>query len=208
MVCPQFMPQDHQILEEFVSLSLAQSIILSVYDSMESPSSSLLLSSGRGARLSNIERLIMCWWMFTGFTHIIREGYLAFSPEFYKDKTGCFFVQVWKEHSKGTSRYAARNAGVVTIEGLTAVFEGPTSLFAAYAIAKRKSYNDLLQISIFSGQIYGSVAYYITKSYYYWYYYVVFWIWIPTLVVIRSWKKICIVAFRSQESTHKKNKTE
>ena len=35
-----------------------------------------------------------------------------------------------KEYSKGDSRYAARDAGVVTVEGLTAVLEGPASLLA------------------------------------------------------------------------------
>ncbi|KAI3961545.1 hypothetical protein MKW98_021641, partial [Papaver atlanticum] len=126
-----------------------------------------------------------------------------------------------KEYSKGDSRYAARDAGVVTIEGITAVFEGPTSLLAVYAIAKRKSYSDLLQISISLGQIYGTVAYYVmsflqgdnfscSKFYYYWYYVLAnsFWLWIPTLIIIRSWKKICsAVASHPQAPTHKKNKT-
>jgi hypothetical protein len=35
-----------------------------------------------------------------------------------------------KEYSKGDSRYAARDAGIVTVEGLTAVLEGPASLLA------------------------------------------------------------------------------
>lgn len=35
-----------------------------------------------------------------------------------------------KEYSKGDSRYAGRDAAVVTVEGLTAVFEGPASLLA------------------------------------------------------------------------------
>lgn len=35
-----------------------------------------------------------------------------------------------KEYSKGDSRYAARDAGVVAVEGITAVLEGPASLLA------------------------------------------------------------------------------
>uniref|UniRef100_A0A2N9FVC7 Uncharacterized protein n=1 Tax=Fagus sylvatica TaxID=28930 RepID=A0A2N9FVC7_FAGSY len=46
------------------------------------------------------------------------------------DKTGFYLAEVWKEYSKGDSRYAARDAGVVTVEGLTAVLEGPASLLA------------------------------------------------------------------------------
>ena len=91
---------------------------------------------------------------------MILEGYFVFSPEFYKDKTGFYLAEVCKflflittvlnpklilrslivnnhqlklvgkEYSKGDSRYAARDAGVVTVEGLTAVLEGPASLLA------------------------------------------------------------------------------
>ncbi|MCI62836.1 putative 3-beta-hydroxysteroid-Delta(8)Delta(7)-isomerase, partial [Trifolium medium] len=35
-----------------------------------------------------------------------------------------------KEYSKGDSRYAARDAGIVTVEILTALLEGPASLLA------------------------------------------------------------------------------
>ena len=35
-----------------------------------------------------------------------------------------------KEYSKGDSRYAARDAGVVTVEGITTVLGGPASLLA------------------------------------------------------------------------------
>lgn len=35
-----------------------------------------------------------------------------------------------KEYSKGDSRYAGRDAGIVTVEGITAVLEGPASLLA------------------------------------------------------------------------------
>lgn len=35
-----------------------------------------------------------------------------------------------KEYSKGDSRYAARDAGVVAVEGITAVLEGPASLLS------------------------------------------------------------------------------
>lgn len=37
---------------------------------------------------------------------------------------------VGKEYSKGDSRYAARDSAVVTVEGITAVLEGPASLLA------------------------------------------------------------------------------
>ncbi|OVA01973.1 Emopamil-binding [Macleaya cordata] len=118
-------------LPDFVPGFLSQSTILGVFGT----SSLLVVSiiwiiSGRCAKISKIDRLLMCWWAFTGLTHIVLEGYFAFSPEFYKEKTACYLAEVWKEYSKGDSRYAGRDAGVVAVEGITAVLEGPASLLA------------------------------------------------------------------------------
>lgn len=51
---------------------------------------------GRCAKISKLDRWLMCWWAFTGLTHMILEGYFAFSPEFYKDKTGFYLAEVCK----------------------------------------------------------------------------------------------------------------
>ncbi|KAG4958908.1 hypothetical protein JHK87_035541 [Glycine soja] len=171
------------------------------------------LSEGQGGPFNKtkIERLLMCWWAFTGLTHIIIEGYFVFSPELFKDKTGFFLAEVWKEYSKADSRYAGRDAGVVTIEGLTAVLEGPASLLAVYTIATGKSYNYILQFAISLGQLYGVAVYYITailegdnfsaSSFYYYAYYIganALWTSIPSIIAIRSWRKIC-AAFQVQQ---------
>jgi cholestenol Delta-isomerase len=47
---------------------------------------------------------------------------VLYLPEYY-EITG-------KEYSKGDSRYAGRDPGVVTVEGITAVLEGPACLLA------------------------------------------------------------------------------
>ncbi|XP_021824977.1 probable 3-beta-hydroxysteroid-Delta(8),Delta(7)-isomerase [Prunus avium] len=212
-----YVPRDLK-LSGFVPGFLSQSTIVGVYGL-----SSLLvvlltwLFSGRPPKKSKIDRWLMCWWAFTGLTHIILEGYFAFSPEFYKDKTACYLSEVWKEYSKGDSRYAARDAGVVAVEGLTAVLEGPACLLAVYAIAKGKSYSYILQFAISLGQLYGTAVYFITSylegdnfaasSFYYYAYYIAAnasWVVIPTLISIRCWKKICAAV---QVQGHKKNKT-
>ncbi|MED6226782.1 hypothetical protein PIB30_107100, partial [Stylosanthes scabra] len=54
------------------------------------------------------------------------------------------------------------DAGIVSIEGLTAVFGGPASLLAVYAIATGKSYSHILQFAISLAQLYGVGVYYIT----------------------------------------------
>lgn len=90
--------------------------------------------------------------------------------------------------------------------------------FGRYAIAKRKSYSHILQIAISLGQLYGTAVYFITSflegdnfatnSFYYYAYYIFansFWVWIPTLIVIRSWSKIC-AAFTAQEQKNSKAK--
>ncbi|KAG8388852.1 hypothetical protein BUALT_Bualt02G0168100 [Buddleja alternifolia] len=73
-----------------------------------------------------------------------------------------------------------------------------------YAIAMKKSYNHILQVAISLGQLYGTAVYFVTSlldgdnfaaSAYYYNAYFIFangwWILIPTIIVIRSWKKIC-----------------
>uniref|UniRef100_F6GU45 EXPERA domain-containing protein n=2 Tax=Vitis vinifera TaxID=29760 RepID=F6GU45_VITVI len=205
-----YVPKDLK-LPGYVPVVLSQSTIVGVYGL----SSLLVVSviwiiSGRFPKTSKIDRLLMCWWAFTGLTHAILEGYFVFSPEFYKDKTACYLAEVWKEYSKGDSRYAARDAGVIAVEGITAVLEGPASLLALYTIATKRSYSYILQLTISLGQLYGTAVYFITSyldgdnfaasAYYYYAYYVfanAFWVVIPSLIVIRCWKKIC-AAFQVQ----------
>jgi cholestenol delta-isomerase len=108
----------------------------------------------------------MCWWAFTGLTHILIEGPFVFTPDFFSKNNPNFFDEVcklqlasislptsyypsyqsrWsfevscvvtgKEYSKGDSRYVARDTATVTIEGITAVLEGPASLLAVYVFS-------------------------------------------------------------------------
>ncbi|KAK4597405.1 hypothetical protein RGQ29_015087 [Quercus rubra] len=205
-----YIPRDLK-LPGFVPGVLSQSTIVGFYAvSSLLVVSTIFVLSGRSPKRSKTERWLMCWWAFTGLTHMILEGYFVFSPEFYKDKTACYLAEVWKEYSKGDSRYAARDAGVVAVEGLTAVLEGPASLLAVYALATGKSYSYILQFAISLGQLYGTAAYFITSwlegdnfaasPFYYYAYYIganASWVVIPTLISIRCWKKIC-AAFQVQ----------
>ncbi|KAJ4720364.1 Sterol-8,7-isomerase [Melia azedarach] len=199
-----YVPRD-LILNDYVPNLLSQSAILAAYG-IASVFVVLFiwLVSGKVPKIAKVDRWLMCWWAFTGLTHIILEGYFAFSPEFYKDKSGFYLAEVWKEYSKGDSRYAARDAGVVAVEGITAVLEGPASLLAVYAIAKGKPYSYILQFAVSLGQLYGTAVYFITSylegdkfatsPFYYNLYYIganASWVVIPSLIAIRCWKKIC-----------------
>ncbi|KAF9689049.1 hypothetical protein SADUNF_Sadunf01G0051400 [Salix dunnii] len=131
--------------------------------------------SGWHRKLAKIDRLLMCWRAFTG-----------------------------KEYSKGDSRYAARDAATVTVEGVAAFVEGPASLLAVYAIASGKSYSYILHFAVSLGQLYGAAVYFLTAylegdhfaatSYHYYVYYIganASWAVIPSLIAIRCWNKIC-----------------
>ncbi|ESW24785.1 hypothetical protein PHAVU_004G160000 [Phaseolus vulgaris] len=205
-------------LPDYSPCSLSMSNILFVFAFSSLLIVSLIWFFSGGLKKSKVDRLLMCWWAFTGLTHMILEGYFVFSPEFFKDKSGFYLAEVWKEYSKGDSRYAGRDAGVVTVEGITAVLEGPASLLAVYAIATGKSYSHILQFSISLGQLYGTAVYFITailegdnfssNTFYYYSYFIganASWIVIPSIIAIRSWKKIC-TAFRLQGGQTKRPK--
>ncbi|KAF3795343.1 putative 3-beta-hydroxysteroid-Delta(8) delta(7)-isomerase [Nymphaea thermarum] len=166
-------------LPGYVPISLPYSLILGVY--------------GRSPRLSRAERGIMCWWAFTGLTHIIMEGYFAFTPDYYKKMPATYLSDAWKEYSKSDSRYPARNSAVVALEGITAVLAGPASLLSV----------DILQLVTCTAQNYGTLMYFLTafldgdnlasSRFYYWAYYVGLnspWLVIPPLITVRSWNKM------------------
>ncbi|XP_050224939.1 probable 3-beta-hydroxysteroid-Delta(8),Delta(7)-isomerase [Mercurialis annua] len=211
-----YLPRDLK-LPGYVPGALSQSTILSIFGASSLLIVSLVwLLSARSRKLSNCDRLVMCWWAFTGVVHIILEGYFVFSPEFYKDNTSFYLAEVWKEYSKGDSRYAARDSAVIAVEGLTAVFAGPASLLAVYAIAAGKSYRYILQFAVSLAQLYGTAIYFLTpyldgisytsSPFYHYAYYIganASWVVIPSLICIHCWKKICAPA---QVQAQKKSK--
>lgn len=198
-----YYPEDLQ-LPGYVPLFFPQSQIVGVYGAASVLVVILIcFISGRCSRISAIDRILMCWWAFTGLTHLVLEGYFVFSPNFYKLNSPFYLAEVWKEYSKGDSRYAARDSTVVTLEGITAVLVGPACLLAVYAIAARKPYSYTLQLAISLCHLYGDTVYFVTAflegdkysagQYYYWVYYVganSFWLLIPSIIAVRCWKKI------------------
>jgi cholestenol delta-isomerase len=62
--------------------------------------SSRLWFAGRCSRLSKVDRLLMCWWAFTGLTHLVVEGSFVFTPDFFSKENPSYF----DESSKFTSR--------------------------------------------------------------------------------------------------------
>lgn len=153
----------------------------------------------------------MCWWAFTGLTHILLAGAFLLAPGFFSRESPNYFDELFKEFSKGDSRYAARDTAILALEVVTIGFKGPASLLAVYAIASRKSYSHILQFAVSLSQLYGCLFYFVTaylagfnfwaSPFYFWAYFVganISWVVVPTLVAARSWKKIS-AAFRAEK---------
>ncbi|RLN25145.1 putative 3-beta-hydroxysteroid-Delta(8),Delta(7)-isomerase [Panicum miliaceum] len=199
---PGFVPQrlsQGEILAPFLGASLL--VALAVW-----------LVSGRcGCRSSKTERLLMCWWAFTGLTHILLAGAFLFTPDIFSRENPSYFDELFKEFSKGDSRYAARDTAILALEVVTIGFKGPASLLAVYAIATRKSCSDILQFAVCLGQLFGCLLYFVTaylagfnfwaSPFYFWAYFVganSSWVVVPTLIAVRSWKKIS-AAFQAEK---------
>ncbi|KAK1677691.1 hypothetical protein QYE76_038539 [Lolium multiflorum] len=170
------------------------------------------LLSGRCSRLSKVDRLLMCWWAFTGLTHLVVEGSFVFTPDFFSKENPSYFDEAMKEYSKGDSRYVGRDTATVTLEAITVLLEGPGSLLAVYAIASQKSYSHILQFTVCLGQLYGCIVYFSTayldgfnfwaSPFYFWAYFVganSSWVVIPLLIARRSWKKICAAIHQTEK---------
>ncbi|CAL4964595.1 unnamed protein product [Urochloa decumbens] len=200
---PGFVPQrlsQGEIVAPFLAASLL--VVLAVW----------IISGRCGGRLSRTDRSLMCWWAFTGLTHVVLAGsFLFFTPDFFSKENPSYFHELFKEYSKGDSRYAARDTVILALEVITIGFKGPASLLAVYAIATRKSYSYILQFAACLCQLYGCLVYFTTaylggfnfwaSPFYFWAYFIGTnspWVVIPTLVATRSWKTIS-AAFRAEK---------
>ncbi|KAJ9180492.1 hypothetical protein P3X46_008724 [Hevea brasiliensis] len=88
------MPRDLK-LPDYAPAPLSLSTIFSVFGiSSLVVVSFVWILSGRSRETTKIDRLLMCWWAFTGLTQMILDGYFVFSPEFYKEKTSFYLAEV------------------------------------------------------------------------------------------------------------------
>lgn len=200
-----FYPRD-LVLEGYVPVTWSIQAIFAAFGAVVAAVVAVVwLLSGR-CKVTAVERWIMCWWAVTGLIHLLLEGYFSLNPRFYQYMSKDFFTDVWKEYSMGDSRYAARDAFVVSMESVTAFVEGPGSLVALYAIATKASYREPLQLAVSLGQLYGDVLYFATcflegfvhaapGAQYFWLYFVFMnsiWVVIPGLIFVRSWRRMCL----------------
>ncbi|GFR66113.1 3-beta-hydroxysteroid-Delta(8),Delta(7)-isomerase-like [Elysia marginata] len=163
-----------------------------------------IITGQRTQKFCFLRRLVLCWFMICAFIHIFVEGYYAaYHATLAGHKT--ILGELWKEYSMGDSRYLSSDTGVLCIEGVTAVFDGPLAFLTFFAFMKGSNHRYGLQMLLSLCQLYGDVLYYLTNwkdgfkygptdSYQYFYFYVLFinafWIVIPALLIFDSMQHI------------------
>uniref|UniRef100_A0A672KAS2 EBP cholestenol delta-isomerase n=1 Tax=Sinocyclocheilus grahami TaxID=75366 RepID=A0A672KAS2_SINGR len=80
----------------------------------------------------------------------LRDGSLYTTPSFPKTS---FLSQLWKEYSKGDSRYAIADHFTVSMETVTACLWGPFSIWIVVAFLYNHSYRFVLQLIVSLGKI-------------------------------------------------------
>ena len=162
------------------------------------------LSGGSQKRVSTKERVLACWLMVTAAIHMIIEGYVVVTPDYYQHPADNYLSEAWKEYTKADSRYATRDSFIISMEAVTAFCVGPMCLLAVYGILQSKPWKYPLMVVLSVCQIYGDVLYYGTcylegfvhsrpEMLYFWVYFVLLnalWIVIPGIVLVYSTGKI------------------
>ncbi|CAM0913696.1 unnamed protein product [Alopecurus aequalis] len=96
--------------------------------------------SGRCRGLSKEDRLRMCWWALTGPVHLVIEGSFLLTPAFFTKSSPNYFDELWKEYSKGDSRYITRDSVIIAMEGMLVLLVGSGSLLSFATSKFRKSW--------------------------------------------------------------------
>lgn len=87
---------------------------------------------------------------------------MVLRPTFYQDSPSYFLSDVWREYSHADSRYATRDSFIISMEAVTAAFDGPGCLFVVWGILNHSAWRYTLLILVSCAQIYGDVLYYAT----------------------------------------------
>ncbi|KAL4445423.1 hypothetical protein ABPG77_011248 [Micractinium sp. CCAP 211/92] len=160
--------------------------------------------SGRYSHLTRGERVMACWFTISGIIHFVIEGWVVTKADFFKDASGNYLSDTWKEYSKADSRYASRDSFIISMEAVTAFLWGPLCPLLVWGIFTAKPWRYALMLVVSSGQIYGDVLYYGTcylegfihsrpEALYFWFYFVfvnAIWIVVPFCCVAHAWGKI------------------
>ncbi|XP_042525160.1 3-beta-hydroxysteroid-Delta(8),Delta(7)-isomerase [Dipodomys spectabilis] len=164
----------------------------------------LLASRTSVVPLGTWRKLSLCWFAVCAFIHLVIEGWFSFyNKTLLTDQA--FLSQLWKEYSKGDSRYIICDNFIVCMETITASMWGPLSLWAVIAFLRQQPVRYVLQLMVSLGQIYGDVLYFMTEyrdefqhsemghPVYFWFYFVfmnALWLVIPGILLLDSVKQL------------------
>ncbi|KAM6976698.1 3-beta-hydroxysteroid-Delta(8),Delta(7)-isomerase [Aplochiton taeniatus] len=175
---------------------------------------------GAGGKLGGWRRLALCWFAVCGFIHGVIEGWFSLYYEIIPADQS-FLSQLWKEYSKGDSRYVIADNFTVCMETVTAWLWGPFSVWTVFAFLTKRSYRFVLQLIVSLGQLYGAVLYFYTEHrdgyahselghpVYFWFYFVfmnVLWIVIPLMLLADAWTHLSAAQTQADSSGSQKNK--
>ncbi|MBN3322532.1 EBP isomerase, partial [Atractosteus spatula] len=163
-------------------------------------------ATGRAGGLSGGRRLALCWFAVCGFVHGVIEGWFSLHYRSLPSDQS-FLSQLWKEYSKGDSRYVIADNFTVCMETITAWAWGPLSVWTVLAFVSSQPYRFVLQLIVSLGQLYGDVLYFYTEyrdgfshsqlghPLYFWFYFVfmnALWIVIPCLLILDAWRHLSV----------------
>uniref|UniRef100_A0A672GVG3 EBP cholestenol delta-isomerase n=2 Tax=Salarias fasciatus TaxID=181472 RepID=A0A672GVG3_SALFA len=213
LLIPTYVPNDRSMSEILVFLFSVSGVFLLV--------TWFITGLGRATGgLGTWRRLALCWFAVCGFVHGVIEGWFCL---FYDIIPGdqSFLSQLWKEYSKGDSRYVMADNFTVCMETVTACLWGPFSFWAVYAFLANKPYRFVLQLIISLGQLYGDVLYFFTEHrdgyshselghpVYFWFYFVFMnglWIVIPLALIVDAWKQLSAAQTHTDNTKSHKTK--
>ncbi|CAD7695950.1 unnamed protein product [Ostreobium quekettii] len=170
-------------------------------------------------KLGTGDKLVCCWLIISGLTHMVVEGPVVVFGDFYKSSSGNVVMEIWKEYCKADSRYCTRDACTIVMEFLTAFGEGPGCVLAAYGIVKRSSWRHMAAILVVVCELYGDVLYLGTSWFddfkwnrpellYFWGYFIAvnsIWIVVPLLVILHQGRGIMAAVAQFDRSQAKED---
>lgn len=211
LLIPNYVPNDRSMSEILVFLFSGSGLFLFV---------TWMITGKKSCTLSTWRRLALCWFAVCGFIHCVIEGWFSMYYDIIPGDQS-FLSQLWKEYSKGDSRYAIADNFTVCMETLTACLWGPFSFWLVFAFLANKPYRFVLQLIISLGQLYGAVLYFYTEHrdgyvhsqfghpIYFWFYFTfmnLLWVIIPLLLIVDAWKQLSVAQTNADNTVSKKSK--
>ncbi|KCV73122.1 hypothetical protein H696_00666 [Fonticula alba] len=193
LVMPHYIPNTMTVGDVFVVLAVVFGSSLAF----------IIVCAFLARKVSTTSKLMAVWMFFTANVHLIIEGYFAV---FHRNMAADMSTmgQLWKEYSISDSRYVISDPFIVSMEMITAFFDGPVALMAAYGLLRRRYWADLAVVVVSICQLYGVICYFGMEilenfphsdptPYYFWFYFFFFnivWVIIPTICAFVSGRRI------------------